>query len=119
MRWKMWGNPRHKPIHGDRVKEAARVKLLHLINLLEQRGDSPEEMERVVGLLREEALAGLNYHTMLLEEKLEIPKEDRAQPIPYYNPQEEFPGLLTRVKRAKKVKKVKEKKRPKRGGLFG
>lgn len=119
MKWKRWGNPRHKPITDCKVKELARVKLLHLINLLEQRGDSPEAVERVVGFLREESLAALNYHILLLEEKLEIPKEDRTQPIPYHKAGDELgyekEEPTQRVKRTKRAKK----KIPQRGGLFG
>lgn len=113
MNWRRWGNPRHKPIADCKVKELARKLLLHLIDLLEQRGDSPEAMEQAVGFFREESIGGLNYHTMLLEEKLEIPKEERTHPIGYNIPKKE---ALVRVKRLKRVKKDKSSKR---GELFG
>ncbi len=113
MNWRIWKAPRHKPITTDRVAEHARKMMLHLIDLLEQRGDSPEKMEQAVGAFREESIGGLGYHTMLLEEKLEIPKEARTHPIPYYKSEEETLG------RVKRIRKVKKAKRPQRGGLFG
>jgi hypothetical protein len=106
--WIRWGNPRYKPIADCKVKELARIKLLYLIDLLEQRGDSPDEMEQTVGFLREEAIGGLSYHTLLLEEELGIERVNRIQN--YKGPRED-----QRVKRTKRAKK----KKPKRGGLFG
>ena len=113
MKWDRWVNPRHKIITGDRAEECARTRLLHLIDLLERKGISEEELEQTIDFLREQSLGGLSYHIMLLEEDLGIPKEDRTPHITYWIPEEETLG------RVKRITKVKKEKRPQRGGLFG
>ena len=95
-----WAVPRYKPIIECKVMDYARVKLLYLIDLLERLDYSTNEIDETVLVFREESIAGLNYHTLLLEKELGIEREEPTQ-------------------RVKRVRKVKKEKRLQRGGLFG
>ena len=96
-----WAVPRYKIITRCRVEEHARKMLLYLLDLLEKTNLSPEAIEWRMYQLREDSIAGLNYHTEILEDGLGIEREEEP------------------TQRVKRVKKVREKKLPKRGGLFG
>ena len=103
-RWIRWRVPRYRPITDDRVKEYAREKMLALLDILEEQGLLPDEIEYRVLVYREESLAGLSWQRTLLEEEFGIEKEEEPEP---------------RVKRVKRTKRVQKEKRPQRGGFFG